>query len=138
MPTNLCEPMCCRRNLLLGPLDRCQQTDFFAFETGFLQAKRVCTRRFLDRPDFANPTRYTFAPDTLSGTWQHPEGEAHIMGQRRAVSEGKHRAAPIAPAHHLPGGFYSAHHAIGHNVHGAAEPSFSVCMPGQRIRRNRR
>jgi hypothetical protein len=47
------------------------------------------------------------------------------MGQRRAVSEGKHRAAPIAPAHRLPGGIYSAHHAIGHNVHGAAEPSFS-------------
>jgi hypothetical protein len=65
VPTNLCEPMCSRRNLLLGPLDRCQQTDFFAFETGFLQAKRVCTRGFLGRPDFADPaplyvcSRYT-------------------------------------------------------------------------------
>ena len=138
MPTNLCEPMCCRRNLLLGPLDRCQQTDFFAFETGFCRRKGFAREDFSIAQILRIPPRYTFAPDTLSGTWQHPEGEAHIMGQRRAVSEGKHRAAPIAPAHRLPGGLYSAHHAIGHNVHGAAEPSFSVCMPGQRIRRNRR
>jgi hypothetical protein len=116
--TNLCEPMCCQRNLLLDPLDGCQQTDFFAFETGFLHAKRVCTRGFLDHLDFANPTSCTFALGTLSGTWQHPKGEAHIMGQRRAVSDCKHRAAPIAPPHRLPGGFYSAHHAIGHIVHG--------------------
>ena len=46
MPTNLCEPMCCRRNLLLGPLDRCQQTDFFAFETGLLQAKGFAREDF--------------------------------------------------------------------------------------------